>query len=167
MQIAHDPARQSHAATPRPPLTPPVPPDHLTPPHRAPARAPIRPPLIHPRTPEDGQTVQTPEDGMAQPARRAHGLRRALTHLPRNGRRHQVLRALRAAILTPSEVCRITRDHAPPGLYGRIGDDSEHRIRTVKAMRGLRRDGMLARTPWGWTITVAGLALLAATEAQG
>lgn len=71
------------------------------------------------------------------------------------GRRARILRAARDGA-TLSEVCRRVR---PDDLTTR--DASLHRLKTTAAIRKLKDDGLLAKSPWGWTPTAAGVAEIA------
>jgi hypothetical protein len=73
------------------------------------------------------------------------------------GRRGRILKACREP-QTLSDICRRV---AAPGPASRR-DASLHRLKTASALRSLKKDGLIARTPWGWAATVAGLDALEA-----
>lgn len=71
-----------------------------------------------------------------------------------NGRRARILRVVATGPLTLSE---IERRVAPLG--GARKDRSIHRLKTTSALRDLKRDGLLAKSPHGWVATADGVAL--------
>ena len=85
---------------------------------------------------------------------------RTLEFLPRNGRRHALLRAVSTECLTTAEVAVKVRRALPSST----ADESVERRRLSEAIRDLRRGGLVAKAPWGWTITARGLAVLNRTE---
>lgn len=85
---------------------------------------------------------------------------RPLEFLPRNGRRHVLLRAVSTECLSTDEVAVKVRRAMPSST----DDASIERRRLREAIRDLRREGMVAKAPWGWTITARGQAVLNRTE---
>lgn len=79
-----------------------------------------------------------------------------MASLPAKGRRARILRAAREGA-TLSEVCR----RVAPLDFASKRDASFHRLKTTAAIRRLKDDGLLAKSPWGWTPTAAGVAEIA------
>lgn len=80
-----------------------------------------------------------------------------MTNLPDikpNGRRARILRVVANGPLTLSE---IERRVGP--VEGARKDRSVHRLKTTSAIRCLKRDGLLAKSPQGWVATADGVAL--------
>lgn len=85
---------------------------------------------------------------------------RPMEFLPRNGRRHVLLRAVSNECLSTDEVAVKVRRALPSST----ADESIERRRLREAIRDMRREGLVAKAPWGWTITTRGLAVLNRTE---
>lgn len=69
-----------------------------------------------------------------------------------DSRRGRILRAVRNRPLTLSEIER----RVGPSTDAARRDRSIHRLKTTSAIRALKRDGLLAKSPDGWTPTPAG-----------
>lgn len=72
-------------------------------------------------------------------------------HVQRGGRREAILRATARRALSMSEVVQAVGQATRPRF-----DPSIERLKTKEALTNLRRLGLVARTPHGWTITVSG-----------
>jgi hypothetical protein len=74
-------------------------------------------------------------------------------------RRGRILSSTLRGPLTLSEIER----RVGPDTSASRKDRSIHRIKTTSAIRALKRDGLLARSPWGWVATAAGVQALQRT----
>lgn len=80
--------------------------------------------------------------------------------IPPRGRRAAILRATVGDFQTMSDIDRAVRAAVPLPVI----DPVLNRLKTVSAVRDLRRAGLLARTPYGWRATADGGALLAKSD---
>lgn len=80
---------------------------------------------------------------------------------PPNGRRAAILRATSTQVRSMSEVCA----HVAARLPG-DRDPSIARLKNSAALKDLKRAGLIARTPHGWTITIQGMRALS-SSAEG
>lgn len=70
-------------------------------------------------------------------------------------RRALILQAASTGPVTLSEIERQVR----PNCIASRGDKSLHRLKVTSAVRRLKADGLLAKSPFGWAATADGVAL--------
>ena len=68
------------------------------------------------------------------------------------GRRARILKAAFVEPVTLSAICRRVKPTTP--MVKR--DESLHRLKVTSALRNLKADGLVTRTPQGWRATAAG-----------
>jgi len=83
-------------------------------------------------------------------------------HIQRGGRRDAILRATARRALTMSEVVTAVRLNTKARF-----DPSIERLKTREALKNLRRLGLVARTPNGWSITIHGQRALDRPASEG
>lgn len=85
---------------------------------------------------------------------------RRIDRVPPRGRRATILRA---ALDRPTPLADIARRVSAIERL-KVIDPAIDRLKTTAAVKALRRQGFLTKTPYGWRATPAGEALLRASE---